>query len=614
MPLTIRRRLVDRTRQWRKVAYVVCAGLVLLAGAVVFLSVSSPASSVEVATASTFFDAGRALRTAEEMASYYDERYINSKDAEGAVNWLVDKLSTLGISVENVTKDEFSAQLGDQNLTFRNVAVVLPGSTEETILITAPRDTPSIAKVNLLQYASGTAIITDLAQVFASRPHQKTLIFLSTESSNNGGLCIRRFLDTYESAANISTILSLEGLGKEETKSLKVDVTGSQKTTPGWYLQLADSVLAESGIDIDVPGILSQAADQALSLSRGDQVAGLDSGIASLTLHDDTAANPTDAGLATQGAAIETLILSLDGGTQAPADPGTALLFESGRFLTNRAINLLAVLMVFPTAALLVIWLTVSRITVRVVLLHLRNLLSFALPLAWIFLLAWILSKAGLIPRYSFHVPTESGPATSPSIVPIVLLLVLGGAAFIGSRRYLGYLRPREPRATTEMSRLTVGFFGLLIGLIFMLIRSPFLMLPCVILAWTWPLATCFAEPVSRGTMLRLRFASNAPVLLVGLIAPFCLYVYMSAQGVGFGSVWWYAIVQMVSGSYGFWGPASFILITASFLVLLGVKRMRVVPIETLEVTDELSMLEPPIPRSRRRSRDSTRPPLSPWG
>ena len=48
MPLTIRRRLVDRVRQWRKMAYAICVGFVVLAGAVVFLSVSSPGTSVEV--------------------------------------------------------------------------------------------------------------------------------------------------------------------------------------------------------------------------------------------------------------------------------------------------------------------------------------------------------------------------------------------------------------------------------------------------------------------------------------------------------------------------------------------------------------------------------------
>ena len=57
MPLTIRRRLVDRVRQLRKIAYFCCAALVMLAVAIVFLSVSAPASSVEIASGSTFFDA-----------------------------------------------------------------------------------------------------------------------------------------------------------------------------------------------------------------------------------------------------------------------------------------------------------------------------------------------------------------------------------------------------------------------------------------------------------------------------------------------------------------------------------------------------------------------------
>jgi hypothetical protein len=71
-------------------------------------------------------------------------------------------------------------------------------------------------------------------------------------------------------------------------------------------------------------------------------------------------------------------------------------------------------------------------------------------------------------------------------------------------------------------------------------------------------------------------------------------------------------LVQTVSGAYGLRGPMAMVFITAAFMVLLGVKRMRVVPIETLEVTDELSLLELPVPRER-RSRSPSRPPLSPW-
>jgi len=618
MPLTIRRRLVDRVRQWRKIAYAVCAGLVVMASAVVFLSVSSPASSVELASGPTFFDGNRAFRLAEDMWRLYPQRTLGSDDAAGATNWLAEKLaSILGIPSEKIPGliDTFTAPLGDQEVTLRNVAAVLQGASKETILVTAPRDTSTIVKVDPRTYTSGTAILVDLVQVFAARPHQKTLVFLSTEDGNNGGLGISRFLDTSELAKDITTVLSIQGLGKERTRSLQAGVTASQSTTPGWYIQLTSRVLAKGGLNLQVPGMLRQAADHALSLSRGDQVAGLSRGVAALMLYDGETGNPTATGLSTQGAAIERLLLSLDTGTEAPPDPGTALLLKSGRYLTDRAVTLLSILMLLPTIAALLIWLFSSRMTSRAALMHLRNLLSFALPLAVIFAIAFLLAHAGLIPRYHSQVPTIAGPATQARLAPTLILILIGMATFFVSRHFLGYLRPREQKAATEMTRLCSGFLSLLIGLALMLSRSPFLMLPFLTAAWAWPLATCFAEPIYTGALWRHRFTSNAPVLLLGLLAPILLYSYVAvADGVGWLNAWWFLLVQTVSGAYGVRGPAAVVFITTGFVILLGVKRMRVVPIETLQVADELSLLEPPVPRARRKPRAPSRPPLSPWG
>lgn len=164
------------------------------------------------------------------------------------------------------------------------------------------------------------------------------------------------------------------------------------------------------------------------------------------------------------------------------------------------------------------------------------------------------------------------------------------------------------------MTRLCAGFLSLFFGLALMLSRSPFLLLPCLAAAWAWPLATCFAEPVYSGAVWRHRFLSNAPLLLLGLTVPFLLYAYLAVgNDIGWLNAWWYVLVQTVSGAYGVTGPAAVVFITAGFLVLLGVKRMRVVPIETLEVMDELSMLELPVPRARRRPRTPASRPLSPW-
>lgn len=610
MPLTIRRRLVDRVRQLRKIAYAVCAALVVLACGVVFLSISSPASSVEVAIGPTFFDANRAFRLAEDMWRYYPERSLGSEDAAGVTSWMEEKLSAFGTPIV----DSYQAPLGDREVTLRNIGLVLQSSGDQAILISAPRDTPAVVKVDPLAHSSGTAVLMELVQVFASRPHQKTLIFLSTEDASSGGLGIDHFLDTSELTPSISTILSFQGLGKERTRALQAGVTAPQNTTPGWYVQLGTRVLLKSGLALQVPGLPSQAADHALALSSGDQVAGLSRGIASLRLYDETGGNPTAAGLSTQGAAIERLIMSLDAEPEIPADPGTALVLSSGRYLTSRAVALLATLMLLPTIAVLLIWLFSSRITTRGALMHVRNLFSFAIPLALIFVLAYALAHWGLIPLYSGQVPTSPGPATNPRLGPTLLLILLGGAFFVISRHFLGYLRPRESRAATEMSRLCAGFLSLLFGLALMLSRSPFLLLPYLAVAWAWPLTTCFAEPVYSGAVWRHRFLSNAPLLLLGLIVPVLLYAYLAVgNDIGWLNAWWYVLVQTVSGAYGIRGPAAVVFITAGFLVLLGVKRMRVVPIETLEIMDELSMLEPSVPRARRKPRPASTPPLSPW-
>jgi hypothetical protein len=177
-------------------------------------------------------------------------------------------------------------------------------------------------------------------------------------------------------------------------------------------VQLSSKVLLKSGLALQVPGLPSQAADHALSLSRGDQVAGLSRSIASIRLYDDTDGDRSAAGLSTHGAAIERLIMSLDTEPQIPADPGTALVLSSGRYLTSRAVTLLAVLMLLPTIGVLLIWLFSSRLTGRAAFMHIRNLLSFAFPLALIFTLAYALARWGLIPLYHYQVPTSRGPAS----------------------------------------------------------------------------------------------------------------------------------------------------------------------------------------------------------
>jgi len=591
----------------------------LVASAGVFVSISSPDSIVPLAPGEPFFDAGRAYRATEDMWSYMSTSTEDGTPPD-VYTWFDEQMPGPNM----VERESFDVPDGTRTVKLTNFSVRLEGVTGDVIVIAAPRDVPSQARVETLTYTSATGVLLELINVFAARPHKKTLVFLSTEDSTNGGLGIQHFLETSELAGRVSAIVSFSGLGKvaagtESAHTLSAGVTSPRNTTPGWLLQIVIDSFATSKVDIVVPSLWWQAVDRAMALAQGGQIAGLSRGIPSIHLYDDSPGNPSLTGLQAHGPSLERLLLSFDDGAELPGDPGTALLLSSGRYLRNSAISVLAVICLLPSLAALLIWASVGRFKFQVVVRHLRNLGSFALPLALALLMAYFLSLGHLIPSYSLQVPIDE-EATQLRVGPIIILILVVGVSFFLSRRFFGYLRPRETKSVTEMAKLAVGFFAVFLGLVLMTARSAFLMLVCLSLAWAWPLVTCFSEPVYRGVFLRRRLFTNLPVLLVGLLTPLVFYGYISSgRGTGWLKTGWFFLVQTLAGSYGAAGAIGFILLVSGFAVLLGVKRMRVVPVESLEVTDEMSMLELPVPRSRRRKqkekeRGQFRSPLSPWG
>jgi hypothetical protein len=214
--------------------------------------------------------------------------------------------------------------------------------------------------------------------------------------------------------------------------------------------------------------------------------------------------------------------------------------------------------------------------------------------------LAWAAGMARLIPRFEHQAAKSDVIAGDPRLFPTVLLAGAFLLLFFASRHFLGYLRPREPLVMAEVTKLSIGLTVLVAGLFLLMSHSPFSMLTAVTAAWTWPLATCFAEPRPWTMPWWPRRRSNAALLLAGLIAPFLLYTYLATTTpVGWRGGWWFLFVQTVSGAYGIRGPLASALLTSGFLILLGVKRLQLLPMETLEEEDDLSLVAPPPARVR---------------
>ena len=418
MPLTIRRRLVDRVRQWRKIAYAVCVGLVVLAGAVVFLSVSSPGSSVEVVSDTTFFDSNRALRWAEA----YGHACTPSgpwapTTAEGVINWFEEKLP----DPDMAEVDSFEAPMGDR----RSRCATSPWCCRERAKRPSssppPGIRPTVVKVEPLAYTSGTAMLLELIQVFNARPHQKTLVFLSTEDESTGGRGHRAFPRHQPPRRRTSPPSSPSRSWAESgPKSLKARRDGppehhARAGTCSWSARC----LAKAGLELDVPGLLSQAADHALSLSRGDQVAGLNRGIASLRLYDDGTGNPIGARSGDSRRryrAADPLPRHRHRGParsgHGPAPQVRPLPHQPGHHPAGRAHA--------PAHAR-------RSLHLAVLVPHQRRGPPSGICATscrsrcrsrFLFLIAYLLARAGLIPLYRFQVPTTDGPSTQPGWPP----------------------------------------------------------------------------------------------------------------------------------------------------------------------------------------------------
>jgi hypothetical protein len=579
----------------------VSTGLVLVGIVVTFLSISAPTSIVESAQGPTFFDGQRAFYAAVDFAGLYPERTIGSAEAQGAAAWLEDRLSTYGISYES---DRFSIPFGDASVEITNIQVILPGPSDEAILITSPRNPEPGSGLSAIAGATGTAMLIDLAQVFATRPHDKTIIFLSTEEGGYGGMGITHFLNTYPRSDDITTVISLQGLGYELRDTLQGGTTGPGLASPGWLVELASRVLVDSKLNLRLPNLQEQIADQALRIYKGEQVAGLRAKKAALMIYDEGEGTVRPAGLATQGTAIERLLLSLDQGGRMPGDPGTAMVLSSGRYVTNSVLAILGFLLLAPAVAMAITWLAVTHLSPTAWVRHIGNMLSFVLPLSILPLLVWMAARLGMLPRYQYQAVLMDPAAMRPNWIAVGAIAIVGLILFVISRHLLGYLQPSEPRMMTEIAKLSCALVLLVIGLVLLNSSSPFSMINGLTVAWIWPLSTCFREPRNPALHGWPHLRSNVVLLLTGLLAPLLLYIYLVINtGAGFFTGWWFLLVQMISGAYGISGPAAAVLLLASFMLLLGVKRLEILPMESLEVRDENSLVVLPPPRVRKVAR-----------
>ena len=478
-----RRGSVERplnTRLVRTLAVVVVFPLLL---AVLTIARSGPLAAPALPPA---FDGATATALTIELTRDNASRVPGSLGAGRAADWFRDKLALYGLGVE---EDRWRADVpGVGRVELRNLAAVVEGTLEETIVFVAHRDnTGRSAGAN--DNASGTATLVELARAYATagttesaRAPLHTLVFLSTDGGAYGGLGAARFVSTSPLASRAAAIVSLDGLAGRTRPRLELG--GLDRHSPPLALvrTVAARVGEETGTEPRQPGVLTQLVSLGLPFGYGEQAPILGHGVPAVRLTtspDGGLASGADElegfdgrRLAQLGRASESVLGSLDGAVELP-DSTDGALYLGDRAIRGWALQLLLLTAAAPFVAAAFDLLSRARrrrLRLRPAWRALRRRLGLWLVLL---LLLGVAAVAGVLPvEPRLPPPPDEPPLDAWPVGVIVLGVIVAVLVWLRAR---ARLLPRV-RATpeAELAGYAVAFVGLVLVAVGIALVSPY--------------------------------------------------------------------------------------------------------------------------------------------
>src|SRR5262245_10077916 len=266
-PRTRGRRLRRGTVERPLNARLVRVGFIVVVPAVLaFLFSISTTGTLPRSPLEPLFNADNAASVARSLSVEYPSRVPGSEGARQAAHWYAETVGSLGLTTDEDTWSEDLADLGTVEL--HNIVTVVPGRSEETIVVVAHRDNAGTSRV-LGDNASGTAALVELAREFAPQEvgpapmPQRTLVFVSTDAGDYGGAGAERFATTSPLArAAIATIV-LDGIGGSGRPRLGGSIAGDAPVSPARALvrTAAARVRERTGVTPGLPSVPAQLVD-----------------------------------------------------------------------------------------------------------------------------------------------------------------------------------------------------------------------------------------------------------------------------------------------------------------------------------------------------------------
>lgn len=557
-------------------------GFLVAAPAVIALlfAVSTP-GTLPQAPLEPLFDGQAATELATALTTEYPSRVPGSAEAEGAALWYHETIGALGLATED---DEWEADLADLgDVTLRNVVTVVPGRSEETVVVIAHRDNAGVDQPGE-DNAGGTAALIELARGFAPQENapdpqpQRTLVLVSTDAGVYGGAGAERFASTSPYAERAVAAVVLEGLGGAGRPELHVAGDVPVSSARALVGTATTRISEQAGIEPTLPSLATQLADLALPFSASEQGRLLARDVAAITVstsrHHVESSSPRMDGSAalsparveTLGRAVEELLDSLDWSVGAPFGTTDNVYFQ-GRVVSGWAVRLTLVLLVVPFALGLVDLLARARRRRVPIRPALRGLRTRFLLLLLAGLLVALGALTGLFPTGdALPLPSFTSTVAEPSVAGLgVLALVLGIAWMAGRRR----LVPSGSVSVEDRLAGLVTALGLLgVLAVVLAVTKPYALvftLPSLY-AWLWikPERAAWQRvflyviglggPVAGLALLGRELGLDVietPLYVLGLVT----VGYVSLASLLLAFVWLTAAAQIGAIAFGRYGP-----------------------------------------------------------
>jgi Peptidase family M28 len=543
------------------------------------------------------FNGAGAFAELQSLATRFPDRRPGSAGDRELAEAIANTLQGLGGTANGgfaVATRSVQAQTIDGKRTLTTVIAQRPGATgAQPIVILAHRDATARGEEAEL---SGTAVLLELARVFAAGATQRTIILVSTSGGSGGNAGARDFaMHPSESAGGvdggmgggpIDAAIVLGNLaGKLGSRTSVASFSAAPGSAPALLQRTVSQALSQqAGVASATPGMLDQLAQLAFPLTAGEQGPLNAQGIPAVLVQvggeqggwGSHSEEPVGAArLEAFGRAVLAAVYALDSGPEVSAGSGTV---ETGlpirrKLIPGWALRLIVAALLLP--ALLVICDGLARLQRRG-----EPLLRWALwapacglPFLACALFAILLGQLDVIPTPYPPVSPSALPLDSAALETVLaaaLVLVLAWLAWAPLMRRLGLpVRPTSDAAGI-VTLLVLGCVAVLVWAIdpiTALLLAPALHLWLPLAAPAQPYGA--SRQPSRSAGLVLVALGAAPVAL--LIA-----FYAHQLGLGLGGTAHTAVLLLAGGRVGvagavLWSTAFGCLAAAVLVALIAV-------------------------------------------